>query len=84
MLDKLQTDLDAILELVNKTPAPLQETAFKMILEQWFVVNSTPKSLPQPLQSPYPAGGSGVPPPVGTVPDAIKAGIQGNRNWTPD
>jgi hypothetical protein len=34
MLDKLKADFDGIIELVNKTPAALQETAFKMILEQ--------------------------------------------------
>ncbi len=39
MLDKLKTDFDGILELVNKAPQALQETAFKMILEQWFVAN---------------------------------------------
>jgi hypothetical protein len=31
MLDKLKADFDRIMELVNKTPASLQETAFKMI-----------------------------------------------------
>jgi hypothetical protein len=31
MLDKLKADFDRIIELVSKTPAPLQETAFKMI-----------------------------------------------------
>ena len=40
MLDKLKADFDGILELVNKTPAPLQEMAFKMILEQWFAANT--------------------------------------------
>ena len=42
MLDKLMADFDKILEIVNKTPAPLQETAFKMILEQWFSENTAP------------------------------------------
>jgi hypothetical protein len=31
MLDKLKADFDEIIELVNKAPAALQETAFKMI-----------------------------------------------------
>lgn len=43
MLDKLKADFDGILELVNKAPAPLQETAFKMILEQWFATNTSSK-----------------------------------------
>ncbi len=30
MLDKLKTDFDGIIELVNKAPAPLQEMAFKI------------------------------------------------------
>jgi hypothetical protein len=46
MLDKLKADFDGIMELVNKTPAPLQETAFKMILEQWFSANTAPKPVP--------------------------------------
>jgi hypothetical protein len=40
LLDKLKADFDQILELVNKTPAPLQETAFKMILENWFAATT--------------------------------------------
>jgi hypothetical protein len=43
MLDKLNADFDKIMELVKKTPAPLQETALKMILENWFAVNVTQK-----------------------------------------
>jgi hypothetical protein len=39
LLEKLKADFDWILELVNKTPVSLQETAFKMILEQWFGAN---------------------------------------------
>ena len=50
MLDKLKADFDGILELVNKAPQALQETAFKMILEQWFAANvaSPPPAPPLP------------------------------------
>ena len=45
MLDKLKADFDGIIELVNKTPEPLQEMAFKMILEQWFNANAAPRPI---------------------------------------
>ena len=65
MLDKLKADLDAIIELVNRAPAPLQETAFKMILEQWFIVNTAPKPAPSlpsaPLAPAAPAAPTGIP-----------------------
>jgi hypothetical protein len=48
MLDKLKADFDGILELVNKTPQALQETAPKMILEQWFA-NIAPNKLASPV-----------------------------------
>ena len=48
MLDKLMADFDGILELVNKAPAPLQEMAFKMIMEQWFSANTVPKHVSPP------------------------------------
>jgi len=44
MLDKLKADFDEIIGLINKTPTPLQEMAFKMILEQWFAANTANKS----------------------------------------
>ena len=56
MLDKLKSDFDGILDLVNKTPAPLQETAFKMILEHWFATNAAPPAPPKP----DPATGAGA------------------------
>ena len=40
MLGKLKTDFDEIIALVNKVPPALQETAFKMILEQWFAAGT--------------------------------------------
>ena len=63
MLEKLKADFDEIIELVNKTPAPLQELAFKMILEQWFNANITPKSTPPaaPTLAGSVAAQSGVP-----------------------
>jgi hypothetical protein len=80
MLDKLKTDFDGILELVNKAPAPLQETAFKMILEQWFSENVTPKSAP-PVAPASPIGSA---PPVapGAVPDAVKPFLTANAITT--
>jgi hypothetical protein len=77
MLDKLKADFDAILELVNKAPAPLQETAFKMILEQWFSSNIAPKPAPQPPAPPAPPG-AGTPPAPGVVPDAVKPFLTAN------
>jgi hypothetical protein len=68
MLDKLKADFDAILELVNKAPQPLQETAFKMILERWFAANAIPAT--HPKQDPRAAGGGGAA--QTAVPDAVK------------
>lgn len=77
MLDKLKTDFDAILELVQKAPAALQETAFKMILEQWFNANLAPKVVtPAPSTS---AGGVGAhASAVVGVPDAVKPFLTAN------
>ena len=50
MLDKLAADFDAILEIVNKTPQPLQEMAFRMILEQWFASNVARRAPPASQQ----------------------------------
>lgn len=77
MLDKLKADFDGIMELVNKTPAPLQEMAFKMILEHWFSENTAPKAAP-PSAPPKP----GTPAPSGTVPDSIKPFLTANSITT--
>ena len=77
MLDKLKADFDRILELVNKAPAPLQETAFKMILEQWFSANTAPKPVPPPAPL-----GSGAPVAPAGVPDAIKPFLTANAITT--
>jgi hypothetical protein len=69
LLDKLKVDFDEILELVNKTPVPLQETAFKMILERWFAANTLPATLPKPAPNAAGGGGGGA---QTTVPDAVK------------
>jgi hypothetical protein len=77
MLDKLKADFDAIIDLVNKTPAPLQETAFKMILEQWFNANIIPKLAPAPAPP-------GSPPPAspGSVPEVVKPFLTANAITT--
>lgn len=77
MLDKLKADFDGIIELVNKTPAPLQELALRMILEQWFIANTAPK----PLAPPAPGGSSG-PATLGGVPDVIKPFLTANAITT--
>jgi hypothetical protein len=72
MLDKLKADFDAILELVNKCPANLQEMAFKTILEHWFTSNTVPVSPPNgPSQTGSPAAPTGVP-------DAMKPFLTAN------
>jgi hypothetical protein len=81
MLEKLKADFEGIIELVNKTPAPLQETAFKMILEQWFIANTAPKHVPPPTIPPAPMGFS-PPATVGGVPDAIKPFLTANAITT--
>jgi hypothetical protein len=81
MLDKLKADFDAIIELVNKAPAPLQETALKMILEQWFSANTAPKPVPPPPAASAPLG-SGSPAAPGVVPDAVKPFLTANAITT--
>jgi hypothetical protein len=81
MLDKLKADFDAIVELVNKAPAALQETAFKMILEQWFAANVAAKVQPPPvLGASVIAGGAPLAP--GAVPDAVKPFLTANAITT--
>jgi hypothetical protein len=80
MLNKLKADFDDILELVKKTPTPLQETAFKMILEQWFSENTVPKQAP-PAPGPPPIG-HGAPPAPSGVPDAVKPFLTANAITT--
>jgi hypothetical protein len=76
MLDKLKADFDEIIELVNRAPAPLQELAFKMILEQWFSANIAPKAV-TPIPAPA-ASGAGAPAAPGGVPNAIKPFLTAN------
>jgi hypothetical protein len=80
MLDKLKADFDTILELVNKAPAPLQETALKVILEQWFSANTAPKPEPPPL--PAAPLGPGTPAVPGGVPNAVKPFLTANAITT--
>ena len=80
MLDKLKADFDAIIELVNKAPAPLQETALKMILEQWFSANIAPKRAHPP--APPVASGAGTPPGPAVIPDAVKPFLTANAITT--
>jgi hypothetical protein len=81
MLDKLKADFDGILELVNKTPAPLQEMAFKMILEQWFNANNSPKPSPPP-SAPAAVGPGAASAAPGGVPDAVKPFLTANAITT--
>jgi hypothetical protein len=79
MLDKLKADFDDIIALVNKAPAPLQETALKMILEQWFNTN-----IPQKRAAPTVDSGTGTTTttkPTG-VPDPIKPFLTANAITT--
>jgi hypothetical protein len=78
MLDKLKADFDEIIELVKKAPAPLQETAFKMILEQWFSANTTPKPAPPPTT---PAAPGALTTPTG-VPEIVKPFLTANAITT--
>jgi hypothetical protein len=80
MLDKLKADFDAILELVNKTPAPLQETAFKIILEQWFTANNTTLKPVSPATPPHVDVHVAHAP--GGVPDPVKPFLTANAITT--
>jgi len=67
-----------ILELVNKAPAALQETAFKMILEQWFGTNTAAKAVP-----PQPPGPGHITPPLASgVPEGVKPFLTANAITT--
>lgn len=79
MLDKLKADFDEIINLVNKAPASLQETAFKMILEQWFSENTAPKPASPPLHA---SSVSGAPATPSGVPDGIKPFLTANAITT--
>jgi hypothetical protein len=81
MLDKLKTDFDQIIELVKKAPAPLQELAFKMILEQWFNANLTPRHALPPAAATAPPG-TGAPGALAGVPDAVKPFLTANAITT--
>ncbi|HEX7965861.1 MAG TPA: hypothetical protein VF651_09105 [Gammaproteobacteria bacterium] len=77
MLDKLKSDFDTILELVNKAPTALQETAFKMILEQWFSANSISKSNSSTPGSVASSASSSLLVPSG-IPDSVKPFLTAN------
>lgn len=79
MLDKLKADFDKIMELVNKTPAPLQEMALKIILEQWFSANTAPKPVLPPPPAPP---GTGAPAVLGGILDAVKPFLTANAITT--
>lgn len=79
MLDKLKSDFDEIIDLVNKAPASLQELAFKMILEQWFNANAVPKA-PAGI-APATSGTSSGAVQVG-VPEGIKPFLTANAITT--
>jgi hypothetical protein len=79
MLDKLKADFDAIIELVKKTPAALQEMAFKMILEQWFSANTASKPAPTPTSAQPSSGAAAA---QGGVPEAVKPFLTANAITT--
>ena len=79
MLDKLKVDFDGIIELVKKAPPALQEMAFKMILEQWFIANTAGKSAPAP---PPGSAGSGAAAAHGGVPETVKPFLTANAITT--
>jgi len=71
MLEKLKADFDAIIELVKMAPPALQEMAFKMILEQWFIANTAAK----------PAGAATAPVGAathGSIPETVKPFLTAN------
>jgi hypothetical protein len=76
MLDKLKADFDDIIELVNKAPAPLQETAFRIILERWFSANTIPST---PQTPPVTPTGPSLP---GGIPDGVKPFLTANAITT--
>lgn len=76
MLEKLKADFDEIVELVKKAPAPLQETAFKIILEHWFTANMTQQPPPPPPADS--TAGSVSPATPGGVPDGVKPFLTAN------
>jgi len=80
MLDKLKMDFDGILELVNKCPAPLQETALKMILERWFSANVAPPA--SPAKPDLAAKGAAAGSSQTGVPDAVKPFLTTNAITT--
>lgn len=79
MLDKLKSDFDAIIELVNKAPQSLQEMAFKMIMEHWFASNLAPRS---PSTSDDSTGTGGGSPSGSGAPDAVKPFLTANAITT--
>lgn len=81
MLDKLKADFEEIIELVNKTPAPLQELAFKMILEQWFIANIPRAAASHPHEAPASSGAAASAAPGG-VPESVKPFLTANAITT--
>jgi hypothetical protein len=75
MLDKLKADFDGILELVAKCPAPLQETAFTMILERWFTANTVVAAATKPDAAAKSSGSASSH--IG-APDAVKPFLTAN------
>ena len=79
MLDKLKADFDAIVELVKKAPPALQEMAFKIILEQWFIANTAAKPVPAATPGSLPSGAAAA---QGSVPEAVKPFLTANAITT--
>jgi hypothetical protein len=72
-LERLKTDLDAILSVVKKVPADLQETAFRLLLQRWL---DDLGSAPRPAATP----GLTTPPvpPGGDFPQGFQAFMRAN------
>jgi hypothetical protein len=75
MLEKLKSDFEAIIELVKKAPPALQEMAFKMILEQWFIANTAAQPAGAAPPAPVPPVGAGT---HGSIPEAVKPFLTAN------
>ena len=75
MLEKLKADFDAIIELVKKAPPALQEMAFKMVLEQWFIANTPSKPAGAATPGTVASVGAAA---HGSIPETVKPFLTAN------
>jgi hypothetical protein len=71
-LDKLKSEFDVILELVNKCPPPLQETALRTLLTHWLEQNA------QPASAGAAPGAGSTPPATGALPVPVRTFMSAN------